>query len=58
MKQLITQIAVIAGQLSDYNSILKEKECTWKDEEHIIIPKLRAKANEHVQNEVNNNKLI
>ena len=51
-------ISVIVGQLSDYNSMLKEKEDARKDEKHIFKPKIRAKENEHVRNEVDNNKLI
>ena len=49
---------MIVGQLSDCNSVLKEKEDARNDEEDIIKPKLREKENEHVPNIVDNNKLI
>lgn len=51
-------IYVIVGKLSDYNSVLKEKEDARKDEEHVVKPKLRAKENECVPNEVSNNELF
>ena len=51
-------VAVILEQLLDYNSMSKEKEDTRKDKEHVIKPKLRAKASDHVPNEDDNNKLI
>ena len=61
-------ITVILGKLSDYNYMLKEQVDTRKDvqsaqskmisKEHVLKPIPRAKANEHLENELDDNKVI
>ena len=60
-------IDVVLGKLSDCDNMLKEKLDRRKDvqsmqskmisEEHIHNPRLKAKANEHVTNAINYNKV-